>query len=52
MFCPLETGGGKGGDVSELKVLVKCPRVNLTIRDKERWTLVMRTIASKDLGEY
>ena len=34
-----------------VKVLVGCPRVDLTIRDKEGWTLVMRTIAGKKLGE-
>ena len=32
-------------------VLVGCPRVYLTIRDKEGWTLVMRTIAGKNLGK-
>ena len=34
-----------------VKILVGCPRVDLTIRDKEGWTLVMRTIDGELLGE-
>ena len=41
----------KWGATDIVKVLVDCPRVDLTIRDKEGWTLVMRTIAGKELGE-
>ena len=41
----------KSGKTDMMKILVGCPRVDLTIRDKEGWTLLMRTIASKDLGE-
>ena len=32
-------------------ILVECPRVDLTIRDKEDWSHVTRTIAGKKLGE-
>ena len=39
------------GNTKIVEILVGCPRVDLTIRDKEGWTLVMRTIASKKLGE-
>ena len=42
----------KSGKTDMMKILVGCPRVDLTIRDKEGWTLLMRTIAGKDLGEY
>ena len=41
----------KEGETEIVKILVGCPRVDLTIRDKEGWTLVMRTIAGKELGE-
>ena len=41
----------KCGDTDMVKVLVMCPRVDLTIRDKEGWTLVMRTMKKKKLGE-
>ena len=34
-----------------MKILVRCPRVDLTIRDKKGWTLLMRTIAEKKPGE-
>jgi len=39
----------KWGATDIVKVLVRCPRVDLTIRDKEGWTLLMRTIAGKEL---
>ena len=38
------------GKTDIVRVLVKCPRVDLTIRDKEGWTLAMRTIAGEMLG--
>ena len=39
------------GDSGILKILLGCPRVDLTIRDKYGWSLVMMTIAGKKLGE-
>ena len=39
------------GKTDIVRVLVDCPRVDLTIRDKEGWTLVMEAIAGKELGE-
>ena len=41
----------ESGRTDMVKILVGCPRVDLTIRDKEGWTLLMRTIAAKELGE-
>ena len=41
----------KSGKTDMMKILVGCPRVDLTIRDKEGWTLLMRTIAEKKPGE-
>ena len=41
----------KSGKTDIVQILVGCPRVDLTIRDKEGWTLVMRTIAGKELCE-
>ena len=41
----------KSGKTVMMKILVGCLRVDLTIRDKEGWTLVMEAIAGKELGE-
>ena len=41
----------ESGRTDMVKILVGCPRVDLTIRDKKGWTLLMRTIAGKEPGE-
>ena len=40
----------KWDTIDSVKVLVDCPLVDLTIRDKDGWTLAMRTIAWEMLG--
>ena len=35
-----------------LKVLIGVPWVDLTLRDREGWSLVFRAIQNKQLGQY
>ena len=35
-----------------LQILLKCPRVDLSCRDAEGWSLVFRAIAMNNLGKY
>ena len=41
----------KEGKTEILKVLLKCPRVNLSCRDKEGWTLIFRAIQMDKHGK-
>ena len=41
----------EGGRFEVVEVLVECPWVNVNLRNKEGWTLLMRSIAMKNLGE-
>ena len=34
-----------------VKILLRCPRVDLRCRDEEIWSLVFRAIQNKNLGE-
>ena len=39
-------------DMTELvKILLRCPRVDLSCRDKEGWSLVFRAIQRDEFGE-
>ena len=43
--------GWRSHNVVELVEMVECPRVDVTIRDNEGWTLLMVAIARRELGE-
>ena len=34
-----------------VEILIRCPRVDLSCRDKEGWSLVFRAIQRNELGE-
>ena len=42
----------KEGKTEIVGILVRCPRVDLTCRDSEGWSLVFRAIERKDVGKY
>ena len=41
----------KVGKTEIVEILLRCPRVDLSCRDKEGWSLVFRAIHFKELGE-
>ena len=41
----------KKGKTEIVEILLQCPRVDLSCRDKEGWSLVFRAIQRKKLGE-
>ena len=41
----------KDDKIEVIEILLSCPRVDLSCRDKEGWSLVFRAIQGKNLGE-
>ena len=42
----------KENKMDMLQILLKCPRVDLSCRDAEGWSLIFRAIAMNNLGKY
>ena len=41
----------KEGKIDMVEILLRCPRVDLSCKDKKGWTLLFRAVQSNDLGE-
>ena len=41
----------KRGNIEIVEILLRCPRVDLSCRDKEGWSLVFRAIQRNKLGK-
>ena len=40
-----------GGQMDIVKILLGCPQVDLSCKDKEGWSLLFKAIREKELGE-
>ena len=41
----------KEGKTKLVEILLRCPRVDLSCRDREGWSLVFRAIQQKEIGD-